>query len=293
MNRCISAKDIVYQSRIYHISICISKRHVIFTAKSAVVERKSVAVATDPYPQVTTPFSDGHPNKLASNIIMQSSDMCIVDGGPAPAAANSIWHWLKQGIDLDPTAPALQASHVPADYLSNLLIASKFDAQCHNFSWSYAQLEEAAYTLAAHLVSRGIGPGDVIVTVLSDSVEWAIFFWAAIQLGAMFVPLNPWLVSKPDELRYLITVAEGTVLITNEPRAVEEIDLVTNRSQDPYKVKMMCHMGGSAVQGWEHLRQVICDRSAAERKCEAVLPIRGRSASSRPLSSSSSSSEPD
>lgn len=224
---------------------------------------------------------------------MRSGDMCIVDGGPAPPAPDSIWHWLKLGVDIDPLAPALQAPSVSADHLSNLLVAPKSDTEADIFTWSYAQLEEAAHTLAAHLLSRGVGPEDVVVTFLPNSVEWAVFFWATIQLRASFVPLDLDLMSKPDELKYLIEVSKSTVIIANDAQAAAQIDRTAKESQDAWKMRMICNMDRAAAHGWEHLRHVTCDRSATECKCGPMLKVQGRTATLRPQIKSKCPLKPD
>src|SRR5947199_8040618 len=68
---------------------------------------------------------------------------------------------------------------------------------------TYAELAEQARGAAAGLQRLGAGPGDRVLLVLLDSVEFAATFLGAMRLGAVPVPVNP-LLAGPD----LAAVAE-------------------------------------------------------------------------------------
>lgn len=53
------------------------------------------------------------------------------------------------------------------------------------------ELLERVSACAGALARHGIGPGDHVVLILPNSVAWCVFFWAAVHLGAIPVPLDP------------------------------------------------------------------------------------------------------
>lgn len=205
---------------------------------------------------------------------MSPADGCFVDGGSATPATQDLWTWLKKGIDLNPSATALRALHKPPDHLANLLSAPSLDSSRLHLAWSYAQLEEAASTLAENLSSRGIGPGDIVTTFLPNSVEVVVFFWAAIQVGATFVPLDPRITSRPEELVYLITVAQSTMIALDDSDAAVRVDHALHETSASCKIKMICSSNGARPPGWQHLSQVEAQEAAPECMYEAELTIK-------------------
>jgi len=66
----------------------------------------------------------------------------------------------------------------------------------------YARAREVCDRLAAALVRCGVGPGDRVAVRMEKSPEAVLIYLACLQLGAVFVPINP--ASTPHELDYLL-----------------------------------------------------------------------------------------
>ncbi len=60
--------------------------------------------------------------------------------------------------------------------------------------------------LAASLRARGVGRGEAIAALATNSADYVITYYAAATLGAVFVPLN--YRAKPPELEYMISAAK-------------------------------------------------------------------------------------
>jgi acyl-CoA synthetase (AMP-forming)/AMP-acid ligase II len=84
----------------------------------------------------------------------------------------------------------------------------------HPFEGTYADVERRARRLAAGLVARGVGPGDVITMQLPNWVEAAEVFWAATILGAVVVPVVHFYGRK--ELGYILSTVPPKVFVTAE-----------------------------------------------------------------------------
>ena len=57
------------------------------------------------------------------------------------------------------------------------------------FAGTFGDVELSARRLAAGLLARGVGPGDVIAFQLPNWMEAAATFWASTLLGAVVVPI--------------------------------------------------------------------------------------------------------
>ena len=55
---------------------------------------------------------------------------------------------------------------------------------------TYRQINAMANRLAACLLDRGIAPGDRIVTLLKNSIEYVVSYYGMLKTGAVAVPLN-------------------------------------------------------------------------------------------------------
>ncbi|BBZ24415.1 AMP-binding protein [Mycolicibacter hiberniae] len=79
---------------------------------------------------------------------------------------------------------------------------------------SFGDVELVARRLAAGLLARGVGPGDVVALQLPNWMEAAAAFWAAAFLGAVVVPVVHFY--GPRELSYILAASRPRVFITAE-----------------------------------------------------------------------------
>ncbi|MFT5201994.1 MAG: acyl-CoA synthetase [Candidatus Aldehydirespiratoraceae bacterium] len=89
---------------------------------------------------------------------------------------------------------------------------------------TFGEVDRAARAFAATLQARGLGPGDVVMSQLPNSVEAAIVFWGAAYLGAVMVPVVHFYGAK--EVAYVIDDVQPAVIVT--PAAFGQIDYVAN-----------------------------------------------------------------
>lgn len=82
---------------------------------------------------------------------------------------------------------------------------------------SYTEAHEQVSAIAAALAEQhGLEPGDRIAIGARNYPEWALAFWAAVQLGAVAVPLNAWWTGK--ELEYALDHSGAKVLFADDER---------------------------------------------------------------------------
>jgi fatty-acyl-CoA synthase len=75
---------------------------------------------------------------------------------------------------------------------------------------TYGELSARVEETARGLRVLGIRRGDHVAVCMGNTVEWAVFFYAAASIGAVTVPVNTRF--KPDELAYCLKQADVKVL---------------------------------------------------------------------------------
>lgn len=81
-------------------------------------------------------------------------------------------------------------------------------------SWSFAEVYGQAQALASALEGLGVCRGDRIAIDLPNWPEFVISAFAAAELGAAIVPLNPGY--KPRELQFMLRNSEASVVVAAE-----------------------------------------------------------------------------
>jgi malonyl-CoA/methylmalonyl-CoA synthetase len=81
---------------------------------------------------------------------------------------------------------------------------------------TYAELDDAASSVAGQLIAQGLRPGDRVALQAEKSIEGVMLYLGVLKAGAVFLPLNS--AYTPSEIEYFIRDAEPRVFVT-DPRA--------------------------------------------------------------------------
>ncbi|KAL9019132.1 MAG: hypothetical protein Q9185_003606 [Variospora sp. 1 TL-2023] len=108
-----------------------------------------------------------------------------------------------------PEKTALVSCHQPPSLFSSLLASNHDKEEKGCLRWSYRQLETASEALASYLSRDGIRKGDAVVIVVHSCAEWALCFWAAARLACPFVPINPAIASRANEIQHVLSALKG------------------------------------------------------------------------------------
>ena len=85
--------------------------------------------------------------------------------------------------------------------------------------WTFAQVAERSARLAGTLRQRGIGRGDVVMTLIGNRPEWVITMCACFRIGAVVLPCTEQLRAKDLCLR--IDVARPSLIVADERNRTE------------------------------------------------------------------------
>ncbi|KAL9038357.1 MAG: hypothetical protein Q9180_003188, partial [Flavoplaca navasiana] len=128
-------------------------------------------------------------------------------GSDIAIPSRTLYQILLESEHKYPERTALVACHQPRHSVPSVLDASRNqekDEQSY-LRWSYKELATASKALASYLTKGGISKGEAIVVVLDSCAEWALCFWAAARLGCPFVPINPAIIGRANEIQHILS----------------------------------------------------------------------------------------
>jgi acetyl-CoA synthetase len=80
--------------------------------------------------------------------------------------------------------------------------------------WSFGEVGDRAARLAGTFAARGVGRGDVVMTLVGNRPEWVFAMVACFRLGAVALPCNEQL--RAGDLRLRIEAAEPKLVVADE-----------------------------------------------------------------------------
>ncbi len=86
-------------------------------------------------------------------------------------------------------------------------------------TWTFGEVADRGARLAGELTRRGIGRGDVVMTLIGNRPEWVLAMCACFRLGAIVLPCNEQLRAK--DLRLRLQVTHPRLVVADERNAAE------------------------------------------------------------------------
>jgi acyl-coenzyme A synthetase/AMP-(fatty) acid ligase len=80
--------------------------------------------------------------------------------------------------------------------------------------WSFGEVAERSARLAGALAERGVGRGDVVMTLIGNRPEWVLAMVACFRIGAVVLPCTEQLRAK--DLGWRLQVARPALVIADE-----------------------------------------------------------------------------
>ncbi len=85
--------------------------------------------------------------------------------------------------------------------------------------WSFGEVGERSAQLAGALAARGIGRGDVVMTLIGNRPEWVLSMLACFRIGAVVLPCTEQLRAK--DLRLRLDTARPSLILADERNRAE------------------------------------------------------------------------
>ena len=112
--------------------------------------------------------------------------------------------------------------------LTNERVPDKVALICDGKRYTYAELDARIAQLASVLRRRGVKHGDRVALFLDNSFEMAVCVFAALQIGAVFMPVNA--LTKHDKLAFMLNDARASALMTHDAlRGIWQHALAANK----------------------------------------------------------------
>ncbi|KAL8804138.1 MAG: hypothetical protein Q9182_002772 [Xanthomendoza sp. 2 TL-2023] len=156
---------------------------------------------------------------MSTHVVNGKEDLAAVIGvGPSEPFPH-LWTRLCEHANDHPSHSALSFPQpVSASLVAN--------GNAERVVWTYSYLQAKAESLAARLFSLGIRKGDAIAVFLDNRAEWALLFWVAVRLDAVFVPLNPRMIASKEEAIHVLQVTKPSVLVVLDENDADALDRV-------------------------------------------------------------------
>jgi acyl-coenzyme A synthetase/AMP-(fatty) acid ligase len=85
--------------------------------------------------------------------------------------------------------------------------------------WTFGEVAEHSTRMAGGLAARGVGRGDVVLTLIGNRPDWVFAMVACFRLGAVVLPCNEQL--RANDLRVRLDAAEPAVVLVDERNLAE------------------------------------------------------------------------
>jgi acyl-coenzyme A synthetase/AMP-(fatty) acid ligase len=111
--------------------------------------------------------------------------------------------------------------------------------------WSFGEVAERSARLAGALEARGIGRGDVVMTLIGNRPEWVLTMLACFRIGAVVLPCTEQLRAKDLELR--IRLAQPALIVADE-RNLSQLDGLETPVLSIPDAQLFAHEAAAAVE---------------------------------------------
>ncbi|KAL8833927.1 MAG: hypothetical protein Q9176_007749 [Flavoplaca citrina] len=185
-------------------------------------------------------------------------------GSDIAFSSRTLYQILLESGQKYPERTALVSCHQPRHSVPSLLDASQDqekDEQSY-LRWSYKDLATASEVLASYLTKGGTSKGEAIVVVVDSCAEWALCFWAAARLGCPFVPINPAIIGRANEIHHILSSLERIGALVAKDEAIVKL-LNGNAPAEVRNSKITMILGDVGVVGWTAFNDALATSKAA------------------------------
>ncbi|KAK4612094.1 Acyl-CoA ligase sidI [Fulvia fulva] len=163
-----------------------------------------------------------------------------------------------------PDKTALICRHQSADFLHQTSESSNVPSPC--LRWTHSQLYDAGHLLATRLHALGLRNGMRIAAFLRNGAQFAVGLYAAALLGAVFVPINPAMAGKPEEVDHMLHTADASALLAWDVDMAKALDRALSEGHAAkLMVKAICNTADTCPDGWHKLEALLDPNSGYDQ----------------------------
>jgi acetyl-CoA synthetase len=138
--------------------------------------------------------------------------------------------------------------------------------------WSFGEISDRTARLAGALRARGVGRGDVVMTLIGNRPEWVVTMCACMRIGAVVLPCTEQLRAK--DLRLRIDVAQPSLIVADERNRSELGDALARAGADgPATPGADGRMGGATLANGDVQVVLIPDQTLFDHQPVAPLEL--------------------
>lgn len=178
-------------------------------------------------------------------------EFALVEGPDIPGPPQSMGVFFAESAQQHGDKDALVCLHRAAHTLpAPLRHGEKAIRSSHRLVWTYSQLHKSASQLAAWLSSRAIKRGASIVVFMDTGIEFTLTLWATALLRAVFIPLDPGSVDRPQELAHcLASVHPSAIFVSDQATSAKLERHFPERLRDVKAFVCACELFDSRPNG--------------------------------------------
>jgi len=150
-------------------------------------------------------------------------------------------------------------------YPGKCALIERSPSQNQRLEITWKEMNERVNRLANALVSRGVGPGDMVVQWMMNSINWLEVYLGIVRTGACAVPLN--FRFTANDFWYCIKVSEPKAIILDS----EFLDRVENPDDDAFSLRDYIVVGETIRQGMVAYEDLLSD-SSPKPVCVTIGP---------------------
>ncbi|HEY1507482.1 MAG TPA: AMP-binding protein [Solirubrobacteraceae bacterium] len=99
------------------------------------------------------------------------------------------------------------------------LAVVELDRDGQRREWTFGEVSDRSSRLAGALISRGVGRGDIVLTLIGNRPEWVLTMVACFRIGAVALACNEQLRAK--DLRVRLQAAQPSLIVADERNLFE------------------------------------------------------------------------
>ncbi|ETS75223.1 hypothetical protein PFICI_13707 [Pestalotiopsis fici W106-1] len=189
------------------------------------------------------------------------SNLSEAYGGPLPKNFRTLREMFLESVSQYPGQLALAAVHQPADLyqIESIPLDDDEYRQKPYLRWSYIAMDTAIQRCMAGLRAHGLKPGMPLFTFNANGAEHLITHYAASEIGAVFVPINPRNLANREEVLHMIKTARSVVpgkrsaVVTSSPDLIKPLEEL-GVFQDSLKIVVAAPENS---QGWTPFEEIM------------------------------------